>query len=244
MKTRQKVRRVTAVAAVALFPITLYYFSPLLSLEGLASGIVTGSLAMFGLLFLSSLFLGRAFCAWVCPAGAVQEVVRGFKGRAVNRLRIRWIKWVIWVPWLLALVLMAVRAGGVHAIDLAWMTWNGISVTEMPGLIALVSVTGLVAVLALAVGRRAACHTICWMAPFMILGGKLRNLFGWPSLRLVADSGACRDCGACSKSCPMSIDVNALVKAGDPRCSDCILCASCADGCPRNVIRLTFHSGH
>ena len=244
MTTRQKVRRAAAIASVALFPVTLYYFSPVLSLEGLASGIVTGSLAMFGLLSLSSLFLGRAFCAWVCPAGAVQEVVRGFKGRAVNRLRIRWIKWVIWVPWVLALVLMAVRAGGVRAVDLTWMTWHGISVTGLPGLIALVSVTAVVAVLALVVGRRAACHTICWMAPFMIFGAKLRNRFGWPSLRLAADTGACRDCGACSRSCPMSIDVSALVKAGDLRSSDCILCASCADGCPRNVIRLTFRSGH
>ena len=37
-------------------------------------------------------------------------------------------------------------------------------------------------------GRRAGCHTICWMAPFMIIGRKLRNLVAWPSLRLTAQS--------------------------------------------------------
>ena len=244
MKTRQKIRRAAAIASTAAFPVTLYYFSPLLSLTGLATGVVTGSLAMFGLLFLASLALGRAFCGWACPAGAVQELVRGFKGRAVNRRGIRWIKWVIWAPWLLGLVLMTVRAGGVHDVNLAWMTWHGVSVTDAAGVIALVSVTVLMGGLALVVGRRAACHAACWMAPFMILGRKLRNLFGWPSLQLAACATDCSSCGACTKSCPMSIEVQSLVVRGRAESSDCILCASCADNCPQGALRLTFRSGH
>jgi ferredoxin-type protein NapH len=244
MKIRQRMRRAAMIGAVALFPITLYYFSPVLPLQGLASGIVTGSILVFALLFLSSLPLGRGFCAWVCPAGGVQEIVRGFKGPAVNRIRINWLKWVIWGPWALALVFTAFRAGGVRSVDLTYQTWHGVSAAGMPGLIAFVSVTALFAVLALSVGRRAACHTICWMAPFMILGRKVRNLFAWPSLRLSARAGSCRGCGACTKHCPMSIDVQAMVKAGDIENPDCILCASCADACPQETIRLTFSSGH
>jgi NAD-dependent dihydropyrimidine dehydrogenase PreA subunit len=80
-----------------------------------------------------------------------------------------------------------------------------------PGrLIALVSVVGLLVILAAAVGRRAAC----------------------------------RECGACQESCPMSIDVAARVKSSALRTSDCILCASCAGVCPRKAIRLSFRSGH
>ena len=244
MKTRQKIRRGLAIASTALFPVTLYYYSPVLSLSGLAAGVATGSLAMFGMLFVASLLLGRAFCAWAGPAGAVQELGRGFAGRTVNRRRIRWIKWVIWAPWLLGLVLMTVRAGGVHEVNLAWMTWHGISVTDVPGVIALVSVTALMAGLALVVGRRAACHTACWMAPFMILGRKLRNSFGWPSLRLAASAAACRSCGACTKTCPMSIDVQSMVERGRVESSDCILCASCVDGCAQDALRLAFRSGH
>jgi hypothetical protein len=41
------------------------------------------------------------------------------------------------------------------------------------------------------------CHTICWMAPFMIIGRWIRNRFAWPSLRLVANSASCVD--NCSK---------------------------------------------
>jgi ferredoxin-type protein NapH len=232
------------IGAVTLFPVTLYYFSPVLSLQGLASGIVTGSILVFALLFLSSLFLGRAFCAWACPAGGVQEVVRGFKGRAVNRTRVNWVKWLIWAPWALALVFAAFCAGGVRSFDLTYQTWHGVSAASMPGLIALISVAGLFAALALLVGKRAGCHTICWMAPFMILGRKVRNLLAWPSLRLSAQERSCRGCGTCVKHCPMSIDVQAMVQAGSMENPDCILCASCADACPQDTIRLTFSSGH
>ena len=38
MKTRQKVRRAAMIAAFALFPVTLYYFSPVISLQGIAGG--------------------------------------------------------------------------------------------------------------------------------------------------------------------------------------------------------------
>ena len=244
MKTRQKLRKAATVTTVALFPVSLYYFSPLLSIQSLALGILAGSVAMFALLFVSSLFLGRAFCAWVCPAGAVQELVRGFGGRPVNRLRIRWIKWPIWITWVLTLVVMVFRAGGIHAIDLTWLTWHGVSVTDMPGAIALFSVVGLFSVLALVVGRRAGCHTVCWMAPFMILGRKARNFFGWPSLRLSPNADACNECGSCSRKCPMSIGVTTMVRSGRIESSDCILCASCVDACPRGAIQVTFSSGH
>ena len=92
MKTRQKVRRVLIIAMFGLLPITLYYFSPVLSLSAASSGIISGSIIVFALLFVASLFLGRLFCGWVCPAGGAQEIVLLFRRRAVNRKRIGWIK--------------------------------------------------------------------------------------------------------------------------------------------------------
>ena len=77
---RQKVRRAVIISMFLLLPVTLYYFSPVLSLQAAASGIVSGSLVVFGILFIASLFLGRLFCGWVCPAGGARSLSCGSAG--------------------------------------------------------------------------------------------------------------------------------------------------------------------
>lgn len=116
--------------------------------------------------------------------------------------------------------------------------------TDIRGLIAFVSVVALFLVLALAIGRRAGCHTVCWMAPFMVIGRKIRNIFEWPALRLAVKKEQCRECGSCGRNCPMSIDVMELVRKKNMETEDCILCGSCVDARPTNVIRYSFSSGH
>lgn len=65
---RQRVRQALILFSLLLFPITLYYFSPALVLEGAAQGIVVGSLVVFGLQFLASLVLGGPTVAGSAPA--------------------------------------------------------------------------------------------------------------------------------------------------------------------------------
>ena len=97
--------------------------------------------------------------------------------------------------------------------------------------------------MALLVGRRAGCHTICWMAPFMILGRKLRNLLPWPALRLQAAPDKCRDCLSCTAGCPMSLDVHSMVVTNRMENDECILCGTCVDNCSQSAIRYSFTSG-
>ena len=243
MKTRQKIRRVLVIGSFVLLPITLYYFSPVLSLSAAASGIVSGSVMVFGAQFIASLLVGRLFCGWACPAGGLQEIVSFFRRRPVNRRRIGWIKYVIWAPWMIGLVFFILQAGGAKTFDFFYQTNRGISVTDMSGLIAYVSVGVLFFVLAVSVGKRAGCHTVCWMAPFMVIGRKIRNTLAWPSLRLAAEPERCAACGKCSRECPMSIDVAEGVKVGTLETSDCILCGSCVDTCSKGAIRFSFSSG-
>jgi len=103
-----------------------------------------------------------------------------------------------------------------------------------------IAIAGLIAVLALAVGKRAFCHTTCWMAPFMIIGRKIRNAVNWPSLQLVIDKEKCVNCKICNQKCPMSLAVESMVQQNSMENTECILCGSCVDNCPKQVIKYSF----
>ncbi|MHA2071805.1 MAG: 4Fe-4S binding protein, partial [Candidatus Thorarchaeota archaeon] len=66
---RQRLRKGLIFTSFLLFPIIMNYFSPYLIIEAALLGIMNGSFIVFTLLFISSLFLGRGFCGWLCPAG-------------------------------------------------------------------------------------------------------------------------------------------------------------------------------
>ena len=160
--------------------------------------------------------------------------------RRVRRKRLDWIKYVIWVPWLGLILWLFLRAGGIHGVDPLLGTEKGLSLGRPEAFIIYIPIVLLVAVLSFTAGRRAFCHYLCWMAPFMVLGRKLGNLLPWPALRLRADAGACTSCGKCTRSCPMSLDVETMVEKGKMENGECILCGSCADGCPGKAISLSF----
>jgi len=246
---RQRIRKALVILAFLSFPITLNYLSPYLVIEGAMNGVVNGSLIMFGLMFVSSLFVGRLWCGWVCPGAGMQEMVEPVNNRRVNGRKIDWIKWLIWIPWIALIVLMAIRAGGYSAVDFFYGTEGGISVAGSPDRPIVFAyfiyyiVIALFVGLAVFVGRRAGCHTICWMAPFMILGRWIRNRFAWPALRLAANAEACTDCKRCTSHCPMSLDVHAMVRAASMENTECVLCGNCVDTCPSDVLRYTFSAG-
>jgi polyferredoxin len=101
-------------------------------------------------------------------------------------------------------------------------------------------IVSLLVVLVVTTGRRGFCHYACWISPFMIVGRKISNTVGLPGLRLIADPDLCIDCKKCTDICPMSLDVNALVKRGSMEDSECNLCGECVDSCPKGVLSYRF----
>ena len=237
---RWRIRKVMILLMFALFPLIYYYFSPYLVIMGASEGIVAGSLIIFVSLFVSSLFLGRAFCGWVCPAGATQELCAKVRDKNFKNGRRNWIKYVIWVPWVCIIIVMFILAGTITAIEPFYQTYYGISITGLESVVMFLAIAGLIAGLALVAGKRGACHTICWMAPFMIVGRQIRNSVNWSALQLEADNSKCINCKACTKNCSMSLDVNGMVQKQSMENSECILCGTCVEVCPKGAIGYTF----
>lgn len=234
---RSKIRKIMILIAFLFFPLLLYYFSPALIIQGAASGIATGSFVVFGTMLLTALFLGRAWCGWVCPAGGMQEACHMVNDKRVTGGKYNFIKYIIWVPWVSLIVYFFIKAGGISKIEFFYQTNAGISVTDLQGYIIYYIVVLLIVLMSLAIGKRAFCHYLCWMAPFMVIGAKISRLLHLPSLRLKVDNEGCIQCKKCQQVCPMSLPVNDMVKENSLKNSECILCGSCVDACPGQVIR-------
>lgn len=160
------------------------------------------------------------------------------KNRAKGGKR-NYIKYIIWLP-MVAAVLTLLFFNGIKKIEFFYQTQYGISVSEPRAYVIYYSVVFLALILALTVGKRGFCHYVCWTAPFMILGSKIRNIFGWRSLHLEADNSQCTHCQICSKVCPVSLDVKEMIQKGSMVNDECILCGECVESCPKSVIKYSF----
>ncbi len=239
----RRLRRIFQGVSLAAFPVTIFYFSPAIPIMGLAHGVVSGSLLVFGVLFLTSIFFGRSFCSHLCPMGAWQDVLAQVRGNPVRRrwpIYLRWSLWALWIgtmAW--TLVAYRLRTPG-EPLEVAplFATANGVSVYDTHGVIVLVAVVALFSAAALLLGRRGACKSICWMAPFMVLGSELGRRFGLPRRRLVSAPGSCFSCQACARHCPMSLNPEAVAHGHVQQARECILCGECLPACPGSQLRI------
>ena len=234
---RQKIRRLIIFTALFLFPLTLNYFSPYVSVDGAMAGIVSGSVLVFLLMFLSGLFFSRSWCGWGCPVAGLSELGGAINNRSVPAKRLKIIRYTVFFIWFGVLITGFILAGGIRSVDPFHLTEQYVSVDEPIKYMIYYMILFLIFGLTVGIGRRGACHTICWMSPFLVGGYHLGRLLRFPQLRIVTEPEKCIACKACDKKCPMSIPVSSFVQEGEIASSDCILCLECADSCPKQVLK-------
>lgn len=237
---RQRLRRGALFGSFALFQafkVFHLFFSPVLLLVASEAGVAGGTFVVYGLLLVSSLVFGRAFCGWLCPGCGAQELVALRVRRPVRTRGLDRVKWVIASGLFGAAAVLAVRAGGLHSVDPFFGTRH---TTLMQGLFLFFGHLVIIAGLALALGRWASCHAVCWIAPLLIVGSRAARAGRWPTLHLEAEPAACSACGTCDDGCPMSLPVSQMAEHGAMWNAECLLCGSCVDGCPSNAIRFSF----
>lgn len=188
------------------------------------------SMVLGGIVIVTALFVGPAFCGWICPFGSLQEWIgrigKKFTGGRFNRfiparldsylrhLRYAVLIWVIYVT---------ARSGELifEAYDPYYALFNFWSgEVAITGFIAL----GLVVLASLFV-ERPFCKYACPYGAFL----GIFNLFRVFGIRRNADT--CINCKACDRTCPMIIPVST---AGTVRHHQCISCLKCTSeqACP------------
>lgn len=237
---RQKIRKLLLFISLLLFPVTIYYLSPYLIITGALEGVITGSFIVFALMLVLSIFFGRAFCGYICPAGGLQEAAFTINDKNSIIGKRKYIKYVIWIVWLCAIAASFFVHGSIDRVDPLYNTDHGISISNIYAYIIYYFIILLLFVPSLIYGKRAFCHYLCWMAPFMVIGTKIRNAIKLPGLHLSADTSKCVSCKICNKNCPMSLDVAKMVQSGNCSDSECILCGACVDTCPKKVLKYKY----
>lgn len=235
---RQTIRRTLLFISFLLFPITIWYFSPYLIIQAASEHIMNGSFIVFVTMFVASMFLGRVWCGYLCPAGGLQECCTRTNDKAAKGGWRNKIKFVIWILWMAGIVATFIMGKNDVTVDFFYMTDHGISITEIYNYIIYYGVLLILVLPAMIHGRRAACHYLCWMAPFMIIGSTIGRWLHFPQLHIEADKSQCISCHLCSKACPMGLDVTKMVNEGtNSKCTECIQCGACVDNCPKKALK-------
>lgn len=234
---RQNIRKLLLIISLLLFPITIWYMSPYLIIQGAMEGIITGSFVVFTCMLLGSIFCGRLFCAWLCPMGGMQECLFAINAKNPKQGWKNYIKYAIWTIWIIAVILCFIFRKKEITVDFFYMTDHGISISNIYNYVIYYGIIFLVLIPAVLFGKRIFCHYFCWMAPFMVLGTKIRRVLHLPGLHIkVKQPDACVSCGKCNRECPMGIKVSELIKDGQIKNAECIQCGACIDGCPKKVL--------
>jgi ferredoxin-type protein NapH len=205
---------------------------------------------------------GKAFCAWVCPLGTVQEWMNKLGrrlGRPQHQLqaktsqRARPIKWLL----LLGLVfLVPVLAGGgvaPHSLGnpycdicpsrivttLLTADTEELALRTQDGIS--MALTGFADILVgfMLVAALAMRQPFCRICPMLAMNAVFRHA---SLTRLVkGKSEKCEKCGICTKACPMDIPEIHHETGRKAFNEDCTLCGRCAEYCPDDgVIRIKF----
>jgi ferredoxin len=201
--------------------------------QGELNTIHPAATALFLIFIIIAFLLRKAFCAWICPAGFLSELLARLGRRLMGRnfrpwtwldIVLRSVKYLLLGFFLWAILKMS-------AADLRGFIespYNRVSDIKMYWFFAHISTTAVLILIGLAVGSLFINGFWCrYSCPY----GALLGLFSWASpARVKRDTASCTSCGICDRVCMARLPVSRKKRIISPECTGCLDCvASCPE---------------
>ncbi|MFA6417206.1 MAG: 4Fe-4S binding protein [Patescibacteria group bacterium] len=198
--------------------------------------IFTSSFILLGIFLIATLFLGRVFCGYFCPLGALQEWLRklgkvlGFKRDL--ELPAKLDKYLRFAKYL---VLLVVVYFSFYLGDLIFRNYDPYNALmhfgyEFEEKIVAYIILLLVLILSL-FSKSWWCRYFCPLGAFWALVKKI-SFF-----KIKRDADTCISCGICDQKCPANLNVASAKEITD---ADCISCGLCIKKCPKSSLKFTI----
>ena len=194
---------------------------------------VIPTLIILGLLLLSGYFLGRIFCGYACPLGAIQELMSKlrFKTKASlkrtpeqvksRRKRSDLVRWIVFVIYMVGVAILGLQFAKMTNpfIGFQAIKNKNISMLIIPFILLVVTIVASIFV------YRPYCRYFC---PYGAVAAKINS----GKKTTIQFGNSCKTCGLCERVCP----TDSMDRDADK--SECYYCGRCVDVCPMDCIEL------
>jgi ferredoxin-type protein NapH len=196
----------------------------------LLGGFFAGSVIhyLIAKVFLPIIF-GRGWCGWACWTAMVLDYLP-YKRNKSGRVSSRWEK-LRYIHFGLSLSLILIlwfyygyKPEHASKTELWWLITGNI----------LYFASGIILAITLK-DNRAFCKYLCPITTILKIGSR------FALYKMEGDEDKCKECKACTRACPMDINIPEYLKNGGRVLStECILCQTCSTVCPEKNLSMTI----
>lgn len=199
--------------------------------------LVNTTLPLLILVFLTIIF-GRFFCGYMCAFGTINDLLYKLSSRVfkikfkVNRSVDSFLKLIKYA--VLLFIIVGVWTFGISGLN-SINPWEAFAqLIQFPPQLA--SVTALIVLMLIFVGalfiERFFCRYLCPLGAFL----SILQVFRIVKIRK-DKTGCINGCNACTRSCPMGINLDKVNRVDS---LECIECMNCVGICPKGNAKLTI----